>query len=217
MAKKNILQHRKKNKYGENLALGTGEVYTPEDAVKSWYDEIENYDFQKPGFTSDTGHFSQVVWQETTQLGVGMAQKYVQVVKNKTRLFSKINSFPYRDNRTWVVCNYDPPGNILSQYKDNVVAPKEGTMTRTKNRNSVLTDNARIEGGQEDAKPSTSQAVEKVETPKNHKYSKFELECLEAHNKLRSLHACEPMTLNKELCNLANDWAKVSKNLRAKF
>jgi hypothetical protein len=29
------------------------------------------------------------------------------------------NSF---SNETYVVCNYDPPGNITGQYKENVVA-----------------------------------------------------------------------------------------------
>lgn len=31
--------------------------------VKSWYDEIQKYDFQRATFVSGTGHFSQVVWK----------------------------------------------------------------------------------------------------------------------------------------------------------
>lgn len=77
MAKKNKLKHRKKNKFGENLALGTGSTYNVEAAVQSWYDEMEHYDYKNHGFSTNTGHFSQVVWQGSNQLGVGVAKKYV--------------------------------------------------------------------------------------------------------------------------------------------
>lgn len=33
------------------------------------YDEIDDYDFDKPGFGYNTGHFTQVVWQASTKLG----------------------------------------------------------------------------------------------------------------------------------------------------
>ena len=54
--------------YGENLALG----YDGPAAVDAWYNEISNYDFSNPGFSSNTGHFTQVVWKSTTQVGCGI-------------------------------------------------------------------------------------------------------------------------------------------------
>jgi hypothetical protein len=43
------------------------------NCVKAWYDEVKNYNFKKPGFTMDTGHFTQLVWKSSTRLGLGLA------------------------------------------------------------------------------------------------------------------------------------------------
>ncbi|GJN89763.1 hypothetical protein Rhopal_002752-T1 [Rhodotorula paludigena] len=51
---------------GENLAAGYGSV---DAAVQAWYDEVADYDFNNPGFSSATGHFTQLVWVGTSQLG----------------------------------------------------------------------------------------------------------------------------------------------------
>lgn len=62
----------------------------------------------------------------------------------------------------------------------------------------------------DDPKPSTSQAFKKTGFGKKDKWSEFELECLESHNKRRAQHGCAPLMLNRNLCNVANDWATVS-------
>jgi uncharacterized protein YkwD len=86
--------------YGENLAAGTTGYMGPEEVVKMWYEEIKDYDFNNPGFAMNTGHFTQVVWRGTQQVGCGMVQcKGLDV---------------------WV-CEYDPPGNWEGQYRDNVL------------------------------------------------------------------------------------------------
>ena len=65
-----------------------------------WYDEIAKYSFKKPTFSMETGHFTQVVWTTTTQVGCGMTQcKGLDI---------------------WV-CNYDPPGNWEGQYPQHVL------------------------------------------------------------------------------------------------
>ncbi|KAG7240061.1 hypothetical protein INR49_028064 [Caranx melampygus] len=46
---------------------------TGKEAVDSWYNEIKDYNWGQPGFSGRTGHFTQVVWKDSTQLGVGMA------------------------------------------------------------------------------------------------------------------------------------------------
>lgn len=52
--------------YGENLAAGYVGGAAPVDA---WYNEIKDYNFNSPGFSEATGHFTQVVWKSTSTIG----------------------------------------------------------------------------------------------------------------------------------------------------
>merc|ERR1712176_184070 len=69
-----------RNNYGENLGLTTAS--SPEQAVekvvKSWYDEIDFYDFAKPSYRGPNGealgHFTQLVWKASTKLGIGVSE-----------------------------------------------------------------------------------------------------------------------------------------------
>jgi hypothetical protein len=85
--------------YGENLAGGTTGALPPEGVVSMWYDEKKDFNFKHGGFGMDTGHFTQLVWVGTTQMGCGMSQ---------------CNGMDL-----WV-CNYDPAGNVDGEYRDNV-------------------------------------------------------------------------------------------------
>jgi len=70
------MQHRSNSKYGENIFMCSGMTPNGATAVKSWYDEISKYRFSNPGFHSGTGHFTQVVWKGSRELGVGIATRY---------------------------------------------------------------------------------------------------------------------------------------------
>lgn len=84
---------------GENLAAGTMGTLDPGTVVKMWYDEIARYHFPDGGFSSNTGHFTQVVWRATRSVGCGHSQcKGMDIL----------------------VCEYDPAGNWEGQYRDNV-------------------------------------------------------------------------------------------------
>lgn len=85
---------------GENLAAGTIGSLPPEAVVQMWYDEIAHYKFPNGGFAMQTGHFTQVVWRGTAQVGCGHAQ--------------------CKGMDLWV-CEYDPPGNWEGQYRENVL------------------------------------------------------------------------------------------------
>jgi len=55
--------------YGENLAAGYQNATA---AVEGWANERQGYDFKKPtGFSEKTGHFTQLVWANTTMVGCG--------------------------------------------------------------------------------------------------------------------------------------------------
>ena len=69
LAAKNKMEHSSGSGYGENLYQSSSWSSRPAttstdgagtNAVKSWYDEIQAYNFNRPGFSSATGHFTQV-------------------------------------------------------------------------------------------------------------------------------------------------------------
>jgi uncharacterized protein YkwD len=93
--------------YGENLAWASYEL-SVSGVVKMWYDEEALYDYANPGFTSGAGHFTQIIWKETTEIGCA----HVTGCGSDSSL--KAN--------TWV-CGYNPPGNYLRQFPGNVFPP----------------------------------------------------------------------------------------------
>ncbi|XP_058835803.1 Golgi-associated plant pathogenesis-related protein 1-like [Topomyia yanbarensis] len=105
IAGQNKLQHRTERTYGENLYAMFGKTQiSGTDPVRSWYSEKKDYIFGQPDPGSNfakVGHFTQVVWKGTKQLGVGMATN---------------------GSNVYVVCNYDPAGNFKKQYAQNVTA-----------------------------------------------------------------------------------------------
>ena len=98
-ADKCLFQHSS-GPYGENLYMSWYRPATAEAAVKAWYDEVKDYNYARPGFSSQTGHFTQVVWRGSTALGCGMCQKGSQYI---------------------VVCQYSPAGNVQGRYPENVL------------------------------------------------------------------------------------------------
>lgn len=82
------------SKVGENLAILPSARDDIGVAVAAWYGEAASYDFSNPGFSSTTGHFSQLVWKSSRLLGCGAAA--------------------CGDGRQFVVCNYNSPGNITN-------------------------------------------------------------------------------------------------------
>ncbi|VUG20357.1 PRY2 [Brettanomyces bruxellensis] len=100
------------NKYngsglGENLAYGYD--FDDAGAVTAWYDEISDYNYDDPGFSEKTGHFTQVVWKSSTELGCGY--KYCG------------SYYGY-----YIVCNYLPQGNIVSSGSDSAIYFEENVL-----------------------------------------------------------------------------------------
>jgi uncharacterized protein YkwD len=91
---------------GENLYAASGS-FNGATAVTSWYDEIKSYNFNDPGFGMDTGHFTQLVWKSTRQ--VGCAVKFCSYLADA---FS---------DAYFLVCEYSPPGNMQGEFAQNVL------------------------------------------------------------------------------------------------
>jgi uncharacterized protein YkwD len=91
------MSHDSNSGYGENLAWGTG--LSAGAAVDMWYGEASKYDFASPGYKSGIGHFTQMIWKSSTQLGCGVATC---------------------GDQTFRVCRYSPPGNYEGEFPANV-------------------------------------------------------------------------------------------------
>ena len=85
---------------GENLFACYGMKISGKMMTDDWYNEIKQYDFNNPGYISGTGHFTQVVWKGSEQVGFGFAQA--------------------RDGYYYGVANYYPAGNFIGEFEDNV-------------------------------------------------------------------------------------------------
>ena len=85
---------------GENLFACYGMKITGKMMTDDWYNEVKQYDFNNPGYISGTGHFTQIVWKGSKQVGFGYAQA--------------------RDGYYYGVANYYPAGNFIGEFEDNV-------------------------------------------------------------------------------------------------
>lgn len=98
------MQHRSNCKFGENIyyfySSDENHQIHGKDSVDCWYEEIKKHTFHKEPASMGTGHFTQVVWKDSKQLGVG-------VCKNT-------------QGQVFVVANYDPPGNFVGKYSTSV-------------------------------------------------------------------------------------------------
>lgn len=106
IARRGILQHRDRSPYGENIfcswssQLGASITVDGREPVTNWYKEVSNHAFGREPSTLKTGHFTQVIWLDSRELGVGLAKN--------------------RSGQVFVVANYDPPGNFIGSFTSNV-------------------------------------------------------------------------------------------------
>jgi uncharacterized protein YkwD len=90
------LTHESNTGYGENLAAGMN--LTPSAAVKLWADEKSKYTYSakytQADFNGGSGHYTQLVWRKSTEVGCGSATCGGTVV---------------------ISCRFNPPGNYLGE------------------------------------------------------------------------------------------------------
>ncbi len=90
--------------YGENL-LWTSYNKRVSSIVQMWYGEEADYNYKNPGFSHNTGHFTQIVWKATTEIGCASVVGCGDVL-------------PY----VWV-CHYNQSGNYIGKFVENVFTP----------------------------------------------------------------------------------------------
>jgi len=96
-----------KQRFGENLFWASAEQwsdgivklqqFTAPEIVKAWADEEAYYDYDTNQCQTgeDCGHYTQMVWRESRNVGCAIA-----VCENKAQIWA---------------CNYDPPGNYIGE------------------------------------------------------------------------------------------------------
>jgi hypothetical protein len=79
--------------------MGYNAGYLGTSPVDSWYEEIKDYSFARSDYIKGTGHFTQVVWKNTTDVGFGIASG---------------------NGANYGVANYYKAGNFQGEFKENV-------------------------------------------------------------------------------------------------
>jgi|AntRauTorckE5430_2_1112549.scaffolds.fasta_scaffold03454_1 uncharacterized protein YkwD len=91
------LEHRSNNKYGENISWSYGRDPAPTQISDDWASEKKYWKGGKITMRnfSKVGHYTQMIWFASTEIGCGQAT--------------------CSDGSIIVVCNYNPPGNMIGQ------------------------------------------------------------------------------------------------------
>lgn len=97
--------------HGENLWMGTSGYFTPEQMIASFVDEQRHFTpgrfprVSRTGRWSDVGHYTQIVWPETREVGCAVARGLSHDV---------------------LVCRYWPSGNVIGTF----IAPADRVASR---------------------------------------------------------------------------------------
>jgi uncharacterized protein YkwD len=86
--------HRPNSNFGENLFEISGGSALPAQVVEDWASEARDYNYRANTCDGVCGHYTQLVWRNTTEVGCAVAR------------ISNVE--------VWV-CNYHPPGNWVGQ------------------------------------------------------------------------------------------------------
>lgn len=154
------------------------------DAVVSWYDEIKFFNWEQPSLDSslgDVGHFTQVIWRDTQQVGCGLA------IADSPITF-KDNSF----YRNFVVCNYEKAGNFVNALNENL-KPLKPASADTKASTSITTNASTVKP---EAVPEPTPFSEEGTIISQSKcFTAFDDEMIAQHKQKRDLHiSTNPLT-----------------------
>lgn len=200
LAKKDALAYSLNQNYGESVYCG----WSPDpstkikarDCVEKWYSEINNFSFGREPDVLTCGHFTQIVWKGTREVGIGSAKS--------------------KSGKLYVVANYYPPGNYSGQFIKNVYPPGANQFKRSNNNQKETNNNLSppSPSNQRNSKNLSDIASDLVNKFRSSTISssisheKFDEEFLKAHNEYRRKHGVAPLDLNKKLCKYAEEWAK---------
>ena len=91
---RNQFVHPPKSGSGQNLFEIDGANWPPTRVVSEWASEVRNYDHVSNRCNGVCGHYTQIVWRDTKELGCGLTRSARREI--------------------WV-CDYNPPGNWIGR------------------------------------------------------------------------------------------------------
>lgn len=208
LAKKDSMSYSMNQTYGESIYSG----WSPDpnvkirakDCIDRWYNEINDFHFGREPDILTCGHFTQIIWKGTRELGIGKAKS--------------------ESGKLYVVANYYPPGNFTGQFVKNIPPPGANQFRNSVNsnsgresrsslssfsfsKNSILSPPSPNSRNSKNLGELASELVTKFRSV-SVSNEKFEEEFLDAHNEYRSKHRVPPLELNKKMCKYAEEWAK---------
>uniref|UniRef100_A0AC34FRT7 SCP domain-containing protein n=1 Tax=Panagrolaimus sp. ES5 TaxID=591445 RepID=A0AC34FRT7_9BILA len=95
-------EHSKNSNYGENIAAGY--PLSNLNPATLWYSEISRVNFSNIERSSSCFHFTQIIWKSSKKIGIGISKS------SKTQMY-------------YVVANFDPAGNMMGSFAENVPPP----------------------------------------------------------------------------------------------
>lgn len=79
------------SRHGQNIFAMSGRPADVNFVFRAWASEASDYDYSRNTCSATCGHYTQIVWRDTKQIGCGVARG---------------------SGREIWVCDYDPPGNV---------------------------------------------------------------------------------------------------------
>ncbi|KAL4707646.1 hypothetical protein ACJJTC_006996 [Scirpophaga incertulas] len=194
LAKRDAMAYSTNQAYGESVYSGWSSdpntKIRARDCIDKWYNEINDYSFGQEPEILTCGHFTQIVWKATKELGVGSAKS--------------------KSGKLYVVANYSPPGNYSGEFSKNVLPP--GAMQFVNDKiepnNNTLPSTSPNTSNNKSLGNIASDLVNKFKST-SISADKFEEEFLKAHNDYRRKHGVPPLEMSKKLSKYAEEWAKV--------
>ncbi|CAF0939479.1 unnamed protein product [Adineta ricciae] len=111
LADSNGMSQSRPSDLGQNMFMKsvfggrTNEKIHGDEVANEWYRGGKSYNYNRGGFSMETGSFTQLVWKNSQRIGVGIAYT--------------------ADGQTeYVIAYYSPPGNFGNQYRENVLPAK---------------------------------------------------------------------------------------------
>lgn len=91
---------------------------TVTDSIDVWGEERKQYDFRNPGFHEQTGHFTQLVWKTTTEVGCG--RTFCNGNNDVPGWYEYLEGGYDTDSTRYLVCEYFPRGNVIGEFDVDV-------------------------------------------------------------------------------------------------